>query len=53
MSVCKIGKLTTMGPGQGMMANFSTSGPNVLFYIENMWRELVVLPTISFFIQWL
>ncbi len=39
--------LVTMGPKQGMMANFSLSGPNMLFYTENMGTESV--PFLSYF----
>ena len=35
--------LITLCPIQGMMAHISVSGPNVLFYIENLGRDLVVL----------
>ncbi len=39
---------TTLGPGKGMMANFSISGPNMLFYMENMGRDWVPLPYVIF-----
>ncbi len=40
-----------MNPGQGMMACFSLSGPNVLFYVENMGRDPVPL-AIIFLLLW-
>ncbi len=42
-------KLTTMCPGEGMMANFSISGTNILLYIENMGRDPVPLAIIIFY----
>ncbi len=37
-----------MDPGQGIMANFLVSHPNVLFYIKNMERDSVPLFTTIF-----
>ncbi len=44
-------ELITMGPVQGMMAYFSLSGPKMLFYIEDMRKDLVPLPIIIFFVM--
>ncbi len=40
---------STMHPGQGIMAYFSLSGPNILFHIENMGRDPVPLAIIIFY----
>ncbi len=40
--------MITNGLGQGMMANFSVSGPNILFGTENMGRDLVPLAIMFF-----
>ncbi len=42
-------KSIAVHPGQEMMAYFSLSGPNILFYMENMLRDLVPLPIIIFY----
>ncbi len=41
-------KLNTIHPGQEILAHFSLSGPNILFYIENVGRDLVPLAIIIF-----
>ncbi len=42
-------KKTTMPPGAVMMACFSPSGPNILFYRENLGRDAVPLAIIIFY----
>ncbi len=40
--------MTTVGPGQEIVADLSVSGPDVLLGIESVVRDWVPLPTISF-----
>ena len=49
LSLIADNKMTTMSPGALMTAYFSLSGPNILFYIENMGNYLVQLAIIIFY----
>ncbi len=41
--------MTTVGPGQEIVADFSVSGPSVLLGIESLVRDWVPLPIMIFY----